>query len=237
MLVWKKHEPPRATRNKEFAFLDSLAQMRGKPGLPLPPPTKPTEHKMEDLVDFAAEIGDLSPAEQSEAVALAWAKALDEVEQAYPAGDWEILIIYFTVETGDAMIYPATMARLDDGSAKVRIVLHSIAWENAYAAITEPEESRKFDTAYNKVLKSIVKTFKDAVENSAVSTRFNTLKKRSSFGIYYVDGVETVRREGLHLLWGNKAPDGLPAGSAKEVFEALLRRESSYIGKSFVYEV
>jgi hypothetical protein len=239
MLTWKKREHPAAVRSQETAFLRDMKETLflklqkrtdGDVKLPMPPRIEIANRPLVGLVDFETEIGDVSPAELEKATAEVWSKALDEIESAYPSGGWEILIVYVTVETGNAMIYPATMARLDDGSAKIRVIAHSTTWENAYSDITEPEESRKFNTAYNKVLKAIVKTLKEAVESSAVSARFKALKKNPSFGIYYVDAVETVRREGLQFLWGNKAPDGLPTGSAKEMFEALLRRESSYIG-------
>jgi hypothetical protein len=237
MLTWKKFEHPAATRKKELAALENLfSGLSSQLKRPAPPVIRTPAPEMGSLVDFNAVIGEVAPAEFEAAVAELWTKALDEVESAYPSGGWEILVAYVTVETGDVMIYPATMARLDDGSAKVRIILHANAWENAYAALPELEESRKFDAAYRKVLKSIAKTLKQATESTALSPRFRALKTRSSFGIYYVDAVETIRRESLQFLWGNKAPDGLPSGSAKELFEALLLRQSSYIRNSMVFE-
>ncbi len=239
MLSWKKSSQLRQPPLRIDVRSDPIyAKLRAKYGAPATASARPPEPQTNvgSIVDFETELGDVGPADLDAAAAEVWLKALDEVDAAYAADEWEVFVIYVTVETGDVMIYPTTMAKLDDSSAHVRIMLHSVGWANAYDAIAAPGESKKFNAAYKHLLKSIVKTFKDAVETSPLSPRFLALKKRPSFGIYYVDAVESIRREVLQFLWGNKAPDGLPASSAKELFEALLRRECSYIGKSLVYE-
>src|SRR5262249_55015234 len=56
------------------------------------------------------------------------------------------------------------------------------------------------------------------------------------FGVFYVDSVESIRRENLIFVWGNEPPKGITAASAKELFEAVLRRETPYPEHSLEFE-
>jgi hypothetical protein len=235
MLDWKKRERPAAT--DALSFLGTaFAKVAAKHNLDLPLKVRPAPVNHGVTAEISARIGDVGPDELSAAVAEAWRKTLDEVESIYRAEEWGVLVVYVTVEAGDVMIYPATIANLDDNAARVRVTLHSATWANAYDAIADPEESKKFEAAYKRLLKSIVKALKEAIEKSDVSPRFAALKKRSGFAIYYVDGVETINREVLEFLWGNKPSRALPAGSAKEVFEALIRKAQCHPPDSMVFE-
>jgi hypothetical protein len=223
LIDWKKRESPAVTDG--LGFLNTaFAKVVAKHNFNLPPEDRPARVNTSVVVDFNGAIGDVGSDELSAAVAEAWQKTLEEVESLYRADEWEILVVYVTVEAGDIMTYPATLANLDDNYARFRVSLHSATWANAYDAISNPEESKKFEAAYKRLLKSIVKTLKEAVEKSDLSPRFAALKKRSGFAIYYVDGVETINREVLEFLWGNRPSKALPAESAKELFEALLRK-------------
>jgi hypothetical protein len=235
MLDWKKRESPAVT--DALGFLNTaFAKVAAKHNLNLPPRDRPAPVNRSVVVDFNGAIGDVGTDELSAAVAEAWQKTLDETESLYRVDEWGILVVYVTVEAGDVMIYPATLANLDDNSARVRVTLHSATWANAYDAIADPEESKKFEAAYKRLLKSIVKALKEAVEKSDVSPRFAALKKRSGFAIYYVDGVETINREVLEFLWGNKPLNALPAASAKELFEALMRKAQLHPSNSMFFE-
>lgn len=172
------------------------------------PPPHAFEEAASELVDLEATIDGADNAALEAAAVEVWTKALDEVDSFYGARGWEILVVFVTVESGDVLIYPATMVRLEDNAAKFRVAVHSPTWANAYGAITAKPESRKFEVAYNKVLQSIVETWKHAIEHPAVASRFRKLTKRPKFGIYYVDAVEGISREQLTFLWGNKTPDG-----------------------------
>jgi hypothetical protein len=235
MLDWKKRETTALA--DPLSFLGAaFAKVSAKHNLKLPPEERPPSVSKITTLEFDAKIGDVGPAELSAAVKEAWRKSLDEVESLYQPDEWGVLVVYVSVETGDVMIYPATMTNLDDYSARVRVTLHSDTWASAYEAITNPAESKKFEASYNRLLKSIVKTLKEGVEDPELAPRFLALKKRSGFAIYYVDAVEAINRDVLEFLWGNKPSKALPAGSAEEVFEALIRKAQCHPPNGMFFE-
>jgi hypothetical protein len=228
MLTWSKRVEPATSQGADFiAKLGAgLNELRRGMNIPAAAPTRPAEHNAGGNATFDAELGESTQTDLESAVVEVWSKVLDEVDAAYPAGGWEILIVYVTVETGQLLIYPATMAQLDDGSKKVRIAFRSHKWASAYDAIAEPEDSRKFDAAYKKVLKSIATTVKNAMDDPAVAPRFASLKKRKDFAAYYVDQGETVHRANLVYLWGNRPSKAFPAETPKILFTGLMNKAS-----------
>ncbi len=226
MLTWSKRLE--AANNflaemaaRKHAIMNDLLRKANRPEQA---PDRPVEASTGGSVTFDAEIGETSQAELETAVTEIWSKVLDEVEAAYPSGGWEILIAYVTVETGQLLVYPATMDQLDDGTKKVRISFSSHNWATAYDAITAPPESAKFDAAYKKLLKSIATTLKKTIDDPALAPRFAVLKKRKSFAVYYVDQGETVHRSNLVYLWGNRPSKAFPADTPRVLFSALMNK-------------
>ena len=146
------------------------------------------------------------------------------MEAAYPSGGWEVLVVYVTVETGQLLIYPATMDQLDDGSKKVRISFSSLKWASAYDVISAPAESAKFEAACKKLLKSIATTVRKTIDDPALMPRFAALKKRKNFAVYYVDQGETVNRSNLIYLWGNRPSKAFPADTPRILFTGLMNK-------------
>jgi len=242
MLRWKKTDRSPEDQGPEVAAfiammdrarIESLRSMGVTEGLE-PTPIKPATHRR---VEFAAKIGNVSDLDLHRAMVELWSKVLDEVEAAYPEGGWDILIVYLTPETGSVVIYPQAMAQLDRGEEEVRVSLDVGTWARAYGEVFELDaDSREFESAYKRMLRSFLKSLKDGIEDKAVLPRFKALKKRPSFGVYYVDSAESIRRENLNFLWGNKPPKGITATSAKELFEAVLGHETAYPQHSMVFE-
>jgi hypothetical protein len=227
MLTWSKRVEPANQGADLIAKLDDrLNELRLKMNIPARVQAAPVEHSTQESLSFDAELGETTPTDLESAVVEAWSKVLDEVGAAYSAGDWEVLVVYVTVEVGRLLIYPATMAQLDDGSKKVRIGFRSQNWAGAYDAITAPGDSTRFDAAYKKVLKSIASTVKNAINDPALASRFAALKKRKDFAVYYVDGGETVHRANLVYLWGNKPSKAFPAETPKILFTGLMNKAS-----------
>ena len=112
------------------------------------------------------------------------------------------------------------MSHLEDGSEKVRVAVDAHKSGSAYGEVIElPEESKKFDSVYKKMLKSILKSLKDAIDDPVVSPRFKALKNRSGFGVLYVDSVESIRRRESQFSLGDSIDhiDRLPGEEGRHV--------------------
>jgi hypothetical protein len=151
-----------------------------------------------------------------------WRKALDAAESVE---GWEILVAYASVETGDVMVYPTTLAGPSASSGGADVMIRLPAWQRAYEALPDAEEAEaKFEAGYRKPFSAIARALRDAIDDPSVLPCFEALKGRPRFGVFCVDAVEEVHRSNLDFLWGHRPPKGIPSGSAKELFEHLLKK-------------
>jgi hypothetical protein len=238
MLTWKKRVEPTPSLSTDFiSKLDNkLNDLRRSMSIPARAQNPPVEKSAGEMVTFDTKVGETTENDLKTAIVEVWAKLLDEVDAAYSGTGWDILIVYITVEVGGVLIYPATMSDLNDGTKKVRVSFESHNWANAYGAITAPADSPKFEAAYNKVLKSIATTMKNALSNPAVAPRFAALKKRKDFAVYYVDQGETIHRANLVYLWGNRPSRAFPAETSRILFTGLMNKASTWPDSALKYD-
>lgn len=174
------------------------------------------------LTTYRAELKESGDTATLAALAELWSRILDEVARL-PADAWEILVCYISVETGDVLVYPATAAEPNNRAELPDLFLKVADWVEG-ASANEGLEDEAYERAYARLLERIVKQLRAAIDDPSVADRFKALGNRPGFAVFAVDAVEDVHMANLTFLWGNRPAPGIPSGTARSMFEFLLKK-------------